>query len=139
MLGSGSPHSIVFNTSVPIGEWVHVVITRDVASGKAYCYINGTLMDTQTLNTVSSTDLPTMVTPLVLGGDLRSGNAQYFKGSIKSVSLYSECMTAEQVAENYRGYKPTDRSSLICYYYLAFTAGDTTITDFSGNGYTINK
>ena len=75
-----------------------------------------------------------------LGGDFRSGNTQYFKGSIKSLALYGDCLTAEQVAENYRGYKPTDRSSLICYYYLAFTnASDTSIIDYSGNGYTINK
>ena len=140
MLGSGSPHSIVFDTSVPVGEWVHVVITRDVASGNAYCYINGVLANTKALNTVSSTDLPTMVTPLVLGGDLRSGNTQYFKGSLKSVSLYNKCLTADQIAENYSKGKPMDRSSLICYYYLAFmSTSDAYITDFSGNGYTITK
>lgn len=140
-LGSGSAESYHFNTIVPLQEWVHVVITRDAVEKKAYCYINGELKDTYTLTGQGLTNLPAMDNKAAhaLGGDFRSGNTQYFKGSIKSLALYGDCLTSEQVAENYRGYKPTDRSSLICYYYLAFTAGDTTITDFSGNGYTINK
>jgi hypothetical protein len=140
MLGTGDPESIVFDTTLPVGEWIHLVITRDTVSGNAYCYVNGELKGTKSLAGACKSDLPAMKAPLVLGGDLRSGNGQYFKGEIKSVSLYSQCLTAAEIAENYSASKPVDRSSLICYYYLAFaSASDDSITDFSGNGYTINK
>lgn len=141
MTGSGSPNDLTFiNTIVPTKEWVHIVITRDKSTGTAKCYINGVLKETLELNNVGMTDLPTMTTPHAIGADLRSGNTYYFKGSIKSVAVYSDCLTATQIASNYSEQKPTERASLICYYYLAFMADtDTSITDFSGNGYTITK
>jgi hypothetical protein len=140
--GSGSAESIYFDTKVPLKEWVHVVITRDASAKQVHCYINGVLKDSKTLSGQGLTDLPAMGDKAAhaLGGDFRSGNTYYFKGSLKSLALYRDCLTADQIAENYSNGKPMDRSSLICYYYLAFmSANDAYITDFSGNGYTINK
>jgi hypothetical protein len=135
--------SVVFDqVSLYTGSPVHIAIVRDAANGKAHCYINGVLKGTKTLTGQGLTDLPAMDVKAAhaLGGDFRSGNTEYFKGSIKSVALYSDCLTASQIANNYKNGKPMDRSSLICYYYLAFmSANDAYITDFSGNGYTINK
>ena len=146
-LGSGSAESYHFNTKVPLKEWVHIAITRDKAAGKAYCYINGVLKDTYTLTGQGLTDLPAMDTKAAhaLGGDFRnpgkaSYNEHYFKGSIKSVALYSDCLSASQIAENYKYGKPMDRTSLFCYYYLAFnSASDAYIIDYSGHGYDIKK
>ncbi len=145
-LGTGSAESYHFNTKVPLKEWVHVAITRDVSAKKAYCYINGELKDTYTLTGQGLTDLPAMDAKAAhaLGGDFRnpgkaSYNEHYFKGSLKSIALYSTCLSADQIANNYRNGKPMDRSSLFCYYYLAFNTNDAYITDFSGHGYDIKK
>ena len=140
MTGTGNPNDLTFsNTVVPTKEWVHVVITRDTSTGNAYCYINGVLTETKALNSVGMTDLPTMITPHAIGADLRGGNAYYFRGTIKSVAVYSGCLTADQIAENYRNGKPMDRSSLFCYYYLTFNTNDAYIIDYSGHGYDIKK
>ena len=140
MTGSGSPNDLTFsNTFVPAQEWVHVVITRDTSTGNALCYINGALKETKALDSVGMTDLPTMTTPHAIGADLRSGNTYYFRGTIKSIALYSDCLTAAQIADNYSNGKPMNRTSLICYYYLSFNTGDAYITDFSGHGYNIEK
>ncbi len=105
------------------GEWTNIVIVKESAD-KMSCYINGELMQTLTK---SSPDIITTDVH-VIGGDQRNGNAQYFKGRIRDVALYSEALSAAQIAAS-----ATD--GVICSFELEGMSGAKAIEDKSGNGY----
>ncbi len=79
---------------------VHLAIVNDPASGRLTCYINGAKAGELEGFTVSEKAI--VMAPAV-GGDLRSGNAQYFKGTIGSVTLYSEARTPAEIAADAAG------------------------------------
>ena len=82
------------NINVYNGKLTHIAITADAANGTATCYIDGIAKQTIKKN------IPTNVTlteVMCLGGDLRSANAQDFKGSIKNVALFSDLRTADEI------------------------------------------
>ena len=117
--------------NVCTGEWLHLAVVRDKTKRKVHCYINGEL--------ASTIDLPLnavrnmlCVEPFVVGGDLRDGNAQYFKGSIRSVAIYDSVRTAQEIKNDMNS--PEICDSLISYYDL--TNG---LSDLSGNGYDLTK
>ena len=117
--------------NVCTGEWLHLAIVRDKTKKKIHCYINGELAATMALPLKAVRDL-LCVEPFVLGGDLRDGNGQYFKGSIKSVAIYDSVRTADQIKNDMIA--PELNESLISYYDL--TSG---LNDISGNGYDLTK
>ena len=117
--------------NVCTGEWLHLAVVRDKTKRKVHCYINGEL--------VSTIDLPLnavrnmlCVEPFAVGGDLRDGNAQYFKGSIRSVAIYDSVRTAAEIKKDMTS--PEICDSLISYYDLT-----NSLTDLSGNGYDLTK
>ena len=83
------------NATVYTGKQTHVAIVKDSAKGQISCYINGELKQTISATSPFSIDFTEKMS---IGGDLRSGNAQYFKGKIKNVMLYSDVRTAEEIA-----------------------------------------
>ena len=125
---SGTTYNFVFDkANVYTGEWVHIAVVRESAS-KMSCYINGELV--QTISK-SSPDLVTSNAP-VLGGDCRSGNAQYFKGRIKNVALYSDARTADEIKADMTS---VGKDGLILSYELDGLTNPEKIEDKSGNGY----
>ena len=129
-----------FNYSLTPNEWAHIVITHEVTSSGATftCYVNGEKVDSFT--TPYSYTFDSSVNEdnyLVLGGDCRSGNVQYYKGSIKNVALYSDVLTAAEIKELYKNGVDTDNASLILHYDLTKKENQTgtTVIDESGNGY----
>ena len=128
------------NVTVPTNEWVHVVITRDTSAKKISCYINGELKQEKSIegNVSAMTDIATMQAAPGLGADNRGSGTPFFKGDIKTAAIYSTCLTAKQIKDNYDASKPTVKDGLICYFHLALvSADDTIIKDLSGNGYDI--
>ena len=119
--------SYIFNTAIPTGEDVHIAMT--LTDNKATLYINGELKETKTIDTKYYTVLPTA--KYMVGGDLRGGNAQYFKGEIKNVAVYSEALTEDEIKES--GVDYTD-SKLICAYDLTKSTIAERIKDLSKNG-----
>ena len=124
---AGTVYNFVFDkANVYTGEWVDIVVVRESASTMK-CYINGALV--QTIS--KSSPEPTTSDYHILGGDLRSGNEQFFKGRIMNVSLYSEALTESEVAP--QGTIVTKKP--ICSYYLDGLNAPELIEDRSGNGF----
>jgi len=81
------------NVNLATGEWVHFAIVCDAANKTISCYVNGELAQS-----ASFTFAPQISPePLVLGGDNGSGNEDYFKGQLRSATLYSDVRTAEEI------------------------------------------
>ncbi len=124
---SNTTYNFVFDkVNVYTGEWTDIVIVKESAS-KMSCYINGELKQTITKNTpdVITTDVH------VLGGDQRSGNTQYFRGRLMNVALYSEALSAAEIASG-------TKNALLCSFELDGENGAKAVEDKSGNGYNAN-
>lgn len=125
---NGMLRSYVFDeVDVRTGEYLHLAIVRDAKAKTVTCYVNGEAR--QTLKDRLTTFVP--ATPYQLGGDLRIGNTEAFKGEIKSVALYGDVRTAEEIASDMTGPAIGD-SDLIAAYDL--TAAGEILADLSGNG-----
>ena len=109
---NGENSDIIFGTvNVYTGEQTHLAIVVDNENGVVSCYINGKLEETkQTLPISIPFDSRT-----VIGGDLRTGNSQYFKGEIENLSLYSDLRSANEIAADCKVQKP-DTDNLIGFY-----------------------
>ncbi len=116
---------------VATGEKVHLAITMDFPNKKMYCYLNGELAQTITLNTTFKAFNEKH--NMVVGGDHRNGNATYFTGKIYSIALWSDVRSASEITNDYKkGVKATDKN-MLAYYNL--TLCDSCMKkDLSGNG-----
>lgn len=117
-------------------SWVHVAITHTVtSSGSSFvCYVNGESVATASYNVKYELDMNLLqhsVTPRV-GQDYRP--TSNFKGRIKNIAVYSEPLSAEQVAASYTNGIDTTIGSLMVCYDLTEAAGKSNIADLSGNG-----
>ena len=93
----GSVTSIVFNSvSVNTGTDLHLAIVDNFERNQVECYVDGELK--QTISKAFYKAIPT--NPILIGGDLRSGNGQYFKGKIYNVAMYSSVRTIDDLAED---------------------------------------
>lgn len=125
---SGTAYSFIFdNACVYTGKWVHIAIVRESADTMT-CYIDGDPVQTITKNAPEAVSSNCHI----LGGDLRSGNAQYFKGRMKSVAMYSDPRTADEVKADMTA---PGKDGLICSYQLDGLSNPSLIEDKSGNGY----
>ena len=132
---SGNVTNLVFNNiNLYNGEKTHVAIVRDASAKLAYCYINGELK--QTLPCYYTAEIK-VTHPLVVGGDVRSGNTQYFKGELYYAALYSSARSADEVALDAKEYSLCDE--LIALYSAEDMENDAIIPDMSGNSYDAKK
>jgi len=90
----GERTSHIFNTDIRSMDPVHLAITIEGRTAKLY--LNGQLEETAEL----SLDLPVISDYLLVGGDERNGNSQYFKGTIYNVSLFSDVRTETELAQD---------------------------------------
>jgi hypothetical protein len=95
------------NVALTPGTQYHVAIVHDTYNQEARCYLNGELKQT-VVKAHDDADyskyvdskgnyLYKMDRKLRIGGDYRSDNAQYFKGSIKHLALYSDVRSASEI------------------------------------------
>lgn len=125
-------HDVAFKeVDVRKGEPVHVAVTYDETKGEVYCYVNGELKQT-IANDLKITD-EVLGQPYVLGGDRRGGNAQYFKGVIETVAVYSDLRSAEEIKAAMKKVN-VDDDGLIAYY-DALSISGYRLKDESKNGY----
>lgn len=118
-------------------EYVHLAITIENIDSSALtadlkCYVNGTLKSTITGAEISK---DFSVASLALGGDLRSDNTQYFKGTMKYAAAYSYARSAEQIAADCISFGGDD--PIFCYDLTG--RKESTIKDISGNFYDMVK
>lgn len=130
---SATPTNVQFeNVDVRTGEWVHLTIVNDKTNKKSYCYINGELKETKNVTYPNHKEI---TSKLAVGGDMRDGNAQYFKGNVKSIRLYSDIRTAEEIKTDYTS-QTLDKNGLILAYNLDTKADGSRpsmLEDLSGN------
>ena len=111
-------------------DWVHLTLTLDLDRQEAKCYVNGALKQTITgLDRLSKS--VTVDNPSYLGGDLREDNTNYFRGRIKSVALYNDVRTAEEVQADYKAPLKGGEGLLAAY----VLTEEKDLPDLSGNGY----
>ena len=91
---AGVSETVLFDADVRKGAPIHIAVVLN--GNTATLYLNGELTDTQTLHAPA----PTVTSGFIVGGDHRTDNAQYFKGTIYAVGLYSESRSAEQIAND---------------------------------------
>ena len=121
-------HSYIFDkVNVYTGEWVNIAIVKDSSAKTVTCYINGEAK--QTINQASPATL-TLKSEMCIGGDHRAENEQFFKGSIKNVTVYSDIRTADEIKADASG--SYDQDNLIGSYDI--TANAKTIKDKNGKG-----
>ena len=84
---------LIFNVDIRSDDPVHLAITID--DGKARLYVNGISRGTYLINSA----LPEGLTNLMIGGDNRVGNIQYFKGEIYSVRIFSDVRTSDEILQ----------------------------------------
>jgi RHS repeat-associated protein len=97
---NGGDHQIFSNVDVAfIGQWTHVAISYDHATGIARIYINGAQQSSVNLGIF----VPQTSYDLYLGSNLYSGGGldPYYKGQLDEVSLYKAALTAAQVQSVY--------------------------------------
>ncbi len=85
-------HRVHVNT----GEKIHLTIVNDTFGNLFKCYVNGIL--TQEVQGVYRRELPKL--QMRIGGDGRSGNAQFFKGTIYNVSVFSTARTEQEILKD---------------------------------------
>lgn len=102
------------NVDIRSEKPVHLAITVDYSTGTWLCYVDGVLK--QTIKKAAPTPI-SFKTELVLGGDLRPGNAQYFKGTVFDVALYSDMRSEKEILADFRG-DALDTDNIICAYDL---------------------
>ncbi len=125
---SGATTSFVFDqVTIPLDTWTHLAIVRDETAKSVYCYIDGNLMQT-----LDSGDTGTYQVGIFLGvgGDLRTGNAQYFKGSICEAAVFYDARTANQISSDYMA---VDDSSADLFGHWIMNDPDSAGVDLSGH------
>lgn len=101
-------------------------------------YVNGEEKQTVSNTKLTSGEL-VLADKFILGGDLRSGNSQYFKGSIGSLAMWSDARSAAEIAADAAKTSfsvETDDALLFAYDLTGATVAER-FTDLSGNGYDI--
>ena len=126
---SGKVTDQIFSCDIRTGDWAHLAIVNDTDHSKVYCYINGELA--QEVNKSYSCSVCDAV--WCIGGDLRSGNVQYFKGKIASVTVFSDARSAAEIAADMNSV-PLEDECLIAHYDLEGKQKAMVIEDLSGNG-----
>jgi len=132
-------YDIRFSSSVvPADTWTHLVFVYDNDSGVLSCYLNGELSETKYF--YPSIPDSAIDCEYVLGGDNRNLNAQYFKGELGDISVYSDVRTAAEIKADYEcGIAMTkdelDKDNCMLYFDLDENDTGKNITDDSGNGY----
>ena len=127
---NGTKHDFQFDkVDVRTGEWLYLAISHDETTNSSSVFVDGVLK--QTIQNTPAFSPKVCSYPFFIGGDYRPNNAQYFKGQIRSLTVFSEAKTEADIAYNMDA--PDDRDkSLMAHYVMPSEAG--TITDTTKNG-----
>ena len=137
------------NSKICSGNWVHLAIVFESPTTVA-CYIDGVRQQRddnsdgvkdntyEIHNADKITDyIKDSNFPMILGGDTRyadgATNGEYFKGNIKSVALYSDARTAEEIASDVTAYGTEDL--ILRYDMNNYTQNPSVVADLSNNGF----
>ena len=111
IVSGGQRTEHLFNTDIRSDSAVHLALTVEGRTAKLY--LDGKLKETVTL----ALDMPTLNNKLWIGGDNRTGNYAYFKGSIYNVALFSDVRTEEELAQDILAVFENEEDLLASKYY----------------------
>ena len=124
-------HDCIFDkVNAATGTWVRLALVRDTEKGEARCYLDGNLA--QTIPFEDHTDGTIKLGRFVLGGDMRSANTQSFKGRMRSLCLYSDIRTEEELAD---GSLAPSADALMFFDLTGAEGRPDLFPDLTGNGY----
>ena len=151
--GTAYIHSIVFNADIPRGEWTNLTVVYDkysVTNDRYALYIDGVKSEAgYTYGSIHNDknsagdkivshnfelDMEWIqrAIPFTLGRDA----SKCFQGKIKNLALYSEPLSAEDIANIYANGVDMTNGDLFAYYNLDNPANTKTfVLDETGNGY----
>lgn len=97
IVADGESYDVIFDKAdVRTGEKVDVAVTINYDTRELFLYVDGEKIQRKKMKTLPES-IP-LKNSFILGGDNRSGNAQYFKGEIFDLSLYSAVKTPDEIA-----------------------------------------
>lgn len=122
-------HNVYFGTKLLEKEFAKVTLTHDAANGKVLCYVDGELIGSKSL---SGVDLCSVLDSFVVGGDNRTSNPQYFRGTMQYLAVYSDVLSAEEVKADVT---ERDTDNLLLYYDVSDNTAQyiEELTDLSPN------
>ncbi len=128
---SGEESYIFTDASIPLGEWIHVAVTR--GNGTAHAYLNG--VEVGSISVLGA--VPFNTEALDIGRD-RPGSTEYFYGAMDEMRLYNRALSAAEVKSLYDGTSgtPQGKHGLSISYYDA-EDGTTLLNllDIEGSSY----
>ncbi len=105
------------NVNVATGEDVHLAITLDFATKTISCYVDGKLAQKGT-GLASIVPFEEKHNPIV-GGDYKNGNKTFFPGKIKSLAVFSDVRTADEIKNDYsKSVDTADTALLVAYNFM---------------------
>lgn len=125
-INNGVRSDCIFDQSILSDNPVHIAIT--VKGLEASLYINGEFSQTLTM----AVELPEMTEALAMGGDYRDDNAQFFKGKIYAINLFSDVRSAKEIVRDVAAVAP-DTADLL---YSAYSYGENEMTPMYGQKFT---
>ena len=132
----GSPYNnLITASSITLNTWNHIVAVRQ--GSNKYIYINGALAASNTTAPISNHS--TNTTEIMFGKNACSGSANWFKGNLDEVRIWTKALTLSEIQSNKDCEISAPAANLIGYYKLnqnpvsCNAAGSTVLTDYSGN------
>ena len=120
------------NVDVRLGKFVFVTITYDTVTGDCKCYVDGELKQTINKGILNIPD-EAYANPMFLGSDSRGSGGYPFKGAIKSLAVYSDVRTADEIKADMNALDKEAEGLLAMYQFNT----ETGRSDMSGNCYHI--
>ena len=135
---SGNAREFTFNgIDVRTGEWMHIAFTFDYENGLASLYIDGNLAKSMACEYNIAPDATRY--EFTFGGDNRSNNGLYFQGQIRSLSVYSDVRTEDEIKTSYNNGVNLYADDIILAYLLNKNCEGNEIIDLTGNGNNVPK
>ena len=130
--GTLGKDALIFDqVDVRTGEWMHLTVVKE--SNAVILYVNGT--EAQRLETSAVYHPDVLLQPFAFGGDNRASNSYPFKGSMKSLTVYTSPLTSAQVSALYTNGVDTTNTSILLNYDLTTAPTGDYIADLSGNNF----
>ena len=117
------------------GEWIHLAIVKEPTA--VVCYVNGEVAQSIADKKVYWKD--DLLQPYALGADNRSNNENYFRGTIREMTVYRDVRSAEEIKTSYIYGVKTSDVNMILHYDLSVKPEGYIIKDLTGNGYDLKK
>ena len=103
---------LLFNDArVPFCKKTQIALVDNYKKGRIECYIDGKMV--QYINT--KRDNSFRLESLIIGGDLRDHNEQFFKGSIYNVAVFNSILTSKEINNYSSGVNLAKRNVVFAY------------------------